>query len=144
MVIKIGYFAQIKKMKHYMIPISTAIWPPKWFTGKNSNGVYLGLSHPNLVPGPRCHNLCCGPKTCGQQAENCAFLQGYYKQLQETNFDCLIEDLETIAKAVKKDSGFPEEPIIVLMVYETPDNPCSERVVLRKWFEDHGYQLENL
>lgn len=34
------------------------------------------------------------------------------------------------------------EPEIILIVYETPDNPCSERRVLIDWFASNGYELE--
>lgn len=144
MQIRISYFGQLKNFKPWMIPISTAVWNPKWFKGKDSKGVYLGLNHDSLVPGPRCENLCRGPETCGQVSDSCAFLNAYYRQLQDVNFPLLIQDLESIATAVKKDAEFTEEPVIVLMVYETPDNPCSERKVLKKWFADNKYDLQEL
>jgi len=29
-----------------------------------------------------------------------------------------------------------------LLVYETPQNPCSERVVIQQWFKDHGMEIK--
>jgi hypothetical protein len=43
---------------------------------------------------------------------------------------------------IKKHEGFEEDPIIVLLVYEKPDNPCSERCVLIDWFKKNNIELE--
>jgi hypothetical protein len=37
-----------------------------------------------------------------------------------------------------------EEPIAVLMVYEAPNNPCSERYSLLKYFNSHGIECKEL
>lgn len=37
-----------------------------------------------------------------------------------------------------------EEPILVLMVYETPTNPCSERQILIKYFNSKGIDCQEL
>jgi hypothetical protein len=43
---------------------------------------------------------------------------------------------------VQAEEGFTEEPIIVLIVHEATNNPCSERRVIQEWFRDNGYPIE--
>ena len=31
MKLALSYFYQIRNFKHYMIPVSTAVWDPQWF-----------------------------------------------------------------------------------------------------------------
>ena len=51
----------------------------------------------------------------------------------------LIKKLEATIKSTKK---LEEEIIFVLIVYETPKNPCSERGPIHKWFKENGYSIE--
>ena len=37
-----------------------------------------------------------------------------------------------------------EEPILVFIVYEAPNNPCSERQALLDWFNDNGIECKEL
>ena len=46
-----------------------------------------------------------------------------------------------LGKSVQEKEQFKEEPIIILIVYETPTNPCSERQPLKDWFAENGYIL---
>ena len=54
-----SYFYQVRFMKPYHIPLSTAVWDPKWFHAnrgqdyhfKDKNGVYNGLRAPVFAPG---------------------------------------------------------------------------------------------
>ena len=46
----------------------------------------------------------------------------------------LIEDKEKILEV--KDVNF------AFLVYETPANPCSERIVIQQWFREHGMSIE--
>ena len=59
----------------------------------------------------------------------------YYVQLKHLDFEKVIKSLEEIAKLYSGDT-------VVLLVHETPDNKCSERQMLIKWFNDHGYELK--
>ena len=43
---------------------------------------------------------------------------------------------------IKSIEGFQEEPIIMLLVHEAPQNPCSERRVIQEWFADHGITVK--
>ena len=35
-----------------------------------------------------------------------------------------------------------EDPDLILLVYETPDNPCSERVAIQDWFKLYGLEVK--
>lgn len=141
--ILISYFYQIRFMKPNMIPLSTAVWDPKWFKyGKDKRGVYNGLRAEPFVPIITSDGECKGPDNCEHIVEDCSFLRNYYKQLQQLNFDEIMQRFETLGQKIKDYEGFEEEPIMVLMVYETPNNPCSERRIIKQWFADNGYELE--
>jgi len=152
MQIMISTFHNIRHFKPYMIPISTAVWDPKWyhdFKGpehvfKDKNGIYNGLRYLSLAPGITCEGLCRGPEDCGNEPGTCMFLHNYAKQLENIDFTRMINELMLIGLQIKKHEGFEEDPIIVLLVYEKPDNPCSERHPLKKWFTAHGYNLEEV
>ena len=146
---RISYFANLRNFKPHMIPFSTAVYDPKWFSNNGQvykrNGIYHGLKYYSLVPNERCEGLCRGPKDCFYVGkETCPFLEQYRKQLDELDFSLVTQELENIAMAIKNHEDFEEEPVIVLLVYETPDNPCSERRVLQQWFKDNNKKLEEL
>ena len=148
MKISISYFYKVRFFKHNMIPFSTAIWPPSWFgrngnQHKDKNGVWNGISVKPLVPGSGCNGLCRGPEFCSPpQPSRCAFLKKYREQLDARDFNKVYARLEEIASQVKQDEGFEEEPEIILLVFEAPQNPCSERHVLQEWFRDNGVELK--
>lgn len=146
MKIKISYFYNIRFFKPYQIPISTAVWDPKWFHDgkkqnyyfKDKNGVYNGLRAEMLAPGfeAKCS------KTCRDNPDDCSFIVGYKDQISTISFNAFIEYLESIANYVKTTEHFDDEPEIILMVYETPENKCSERGPLVEWFSENGIKLE--
>lgn len=148
--ILISYFYQIRFFKPYMIPISTCFSDPKYFhqsKGKNfqfqdKNKVWNGIRAECFMPGEECEGLCHGPQGCAAQPGSCSFLQTYYNQLKKLDFNSILERFSKLGENVKAASEFEEEPIFVLIVYETPTNPCSERVMLKKWFSDNGYELQ--
>ena len=43
-----------------------------------------------------------------------------------------------------KQENLKEEPIAVLIVYEAPNNPCSERAALINFFNNHGIDCKEL
>jgi hypothetical protein len=53
-----------------------------------------------------------------------------------------MRTLETISSAAVSYTKSNDEPEIILIVYEAPDNPCSERRVLIDWFASNGYELD--
>lgn len=130
-------------MKPHMIPLSTARFDPRWYyNGKkqgyvwrDKRGVINGLRAPIFAPGPRCEGLCHGPEGCKSNPSNCDFLRMYHVQLKHLNFKDTVESLEKLAKLMGGDTA-------VLLVHEAPTNPCSEREVLKTWFKENNYELE--
>ena len=53
-----------------------------------------------------------------------------------------MTEFKRIAEDVKKINNYEGEPEIILLVYETPSNPCSERQPLIDYFEKHGIKIE--
>ena len=145
-----SYFYQVRFMKPYMIPLSTAIWDPKWYhqnlgqehVWKDKNGVYNGLRAPVFAPGPLCENLCRGPETCvTKDPTTCLFLNTYRYQLDQLDYDDVIARCERMGKYIQSLEHFSEEPVIILLVHEAKTNPCSERRVIQEWFASHGKQV---
>lgn len=141
-----SYFSQLRHFKPYQIPFSTAMWNPQFFQTEHvdKNGVMIGLRALPFVPGPLSKNDCHGPEKCYSQPQTCIFLRHYRQQLDKLKFDKIIEKFEDFAADIQKELGFVEEPEIVLLVYEAPNNQCSERRVIQEWFKDHGVQCEEL
>ena len=145
MKIFITYFYNIRFFKPNMIPISTAVWDPKWyhdFQGhdiifKDKNNVLNGIRYPDLSPA----NIapCCPCEN--KNPNNCQFIKDYAEYLNTLNFDKVYSDLMFIANKSKEILKFDEEPEICLMVYEKPDNPCSERKSLVEYFGKHGISV---
>lgn len=151
MQILISYFYQIRFFKPNMIPLSTAVWDPQWFHQgkghnyqfKDKNGVWNGIRANDFMPGAECEGLCSGPKSCSTSNPlDCPFLNTYRKQLNKLDFQNIMSRFEKLGKAVQEKEQFEEEPIIVLIVYETPTNPCSERGPIIDWFKANGYDLK--
>ena len=128
-----------------MIPISTAVWDPKWFHNfqgheiifKDKNNVLNGIRYPDLSPA----NIapCCPCEN--KDPSNCQFIKDYAEYLDTLNFDKVYSDLTFIGNKGKEILKFDEDPEICLMVYEKPDNPCSERKSLMEYFNKHGIQI---
>lgn len=138
-------------MQPHHIPLSTAISDPQYyhdFKGKeyvykDKRGVYNGLRAGPLVPGPRTQGLCHGVAGCGSNPlpHRCEFLKTYRRQLDLLDFNDILNRIKNICTRVQQKEGFKEEPIPVLLVYETPNNPCSERWPIINWFDDHGIKV---
>ena len=67
----------------------------------------------------------------------------YYEQLCQLDFNALMKKLEGIAANYCKTFNIVEEPQIVFIVYETPDNLCSERHIIQRYFKEHGILVWN-
>lgn len=145
MKILISYFYQIRFFPRNYVPISTAAFDPKWFHPQgNKSGIFEHKS--GATYGIRMEEFspmeidCDCKKDCEHDPKTCNFLRDYENWLNDKlDFNACIKNIEDIAHKYNY-SG--EEPVAVLVVYETPDNPCSERVKLVKWFSEHGYILE--
>lgn len=141
MKIKTSYFYQIRNFKSNMIPVSTALSDPKWYVpadGKeyyiDKRGVVCGLRYEPLIVQPTWGGCPCEFHKKGRPL--CGFLQEYRRGLyQFVDKEKTLKAFEYCANKFKKELGFKEEPIIVLMVYEAPNNPCSERAALQEFFQ---------
>ena len=154
MKIRTSYFYQIRNFKKNMIPISTAIWDPKWyhdFTGdynyifKDKRGIVNGIRYLPIIKCGKAAQSCKGPEHCSFQPEPaCPFLSSYRQNLEQLDFNNLLSDFSSLAEKYKKAESINEEIIMVLIVYETPKNFCSERVALIDYFNSHGIECEEL
>ena len=146
-----SYFYQIRFFKPYMIPLSTAVWDPKWFHDFkdrdymfiDSRGVINGLRANQMAPGRDCDGLCQGIDKpglgCTLNPNTCKFLQVYKKQLDALDAKSYLADLEGLAFKCKEIMGFAEDPIVVFIVYEPPFKACSERVTIQNWVTQNGF-----
>ena len=136
-----SYFYQIRNFKQWMIPVSTALSDPDWYKPWDDEEYFL--DHRGIVNGLRYEPLIvqregvcmCPCQEFRHLAPACPTMEEYYNLL------CTLVDKEKTLKAFeycankfKKELDLPCEPIIVLMVYEAPANPCSERWALQKYF----------
>lgn len=145
-----SYFYQVRHFKPYMIPVSTAVGNPKWYEHKynlskeyvDRNGVLNGITCQALTPAGV--EGACNPYVCQRDQSKCVFIQNYKAKLDAQNWEQVYAFLEQAAQRAQKELGFTEEPCIVLMVHEKPDNPCSERVPLQQYFAEHGIHCEEL
>ena len=151
-----SYFYQIRNFKKNMIPVSTAISDPDWFHAslgnnhvfKDKRGILNGIRClPIIDCGKAAQNRgsCRGPEECEHKSPNCPFLEGYRDELFENlKYTQMMNDFEELAENYKRTEGIEEEIIIVLIVYEVPTNPCSERGTLQHYFKLHGVECEEL
>ena len=158
MKIYITSFSSIRYFTPNIIPISTAGgcgWP--WWLLKsdnhkegdfylNKNNVMIGIQEEALsFPKERFESLeeqCQKDCPYKNKAPNCQFMSEYYNYLKTLDFNSILSNFEKAAKDVKKINEYIDEPIIALLVYEGIDCPCAERPVLKRWFKDNGYDLE--
>ena len=149
----LGYFYQVRFFTPNMIPVSTALGDPKWyhqnkgqqFTFLDKNNVINGLRCEELAPGPLCSGLCDGNRDKGCSPLSCEFLKIYRMQLEATfDISAFLERCKVASEKLKELNQYTGEPIIVLLVHESPDNPCSERKPLIDFFNSHGIQMEEL
>ena len=135
-----SYFAQLRKFPQNLVGLSTAVWNPKWRPmGKDKRGV-ICVDCPPFKPGYTCNGLCdgkCNPK----HPENCAFLKAYKEQLDKISLIQFQNSLGNLASKISINEGLKDIDF-ALLVYETPDNPCSERVAIQQWGREHNINIE--
>lgn len=146
-------FYNIRFFDRNCIPISTAIWDPKWFhrNGRlDSHGCFVDANQ--VMNGIREESLSSkaiynSAHDCGacdhSSPETCNFLSKYTQYLTSLDFDFLLSEFNRVAEDVRKTTFFVGEPKIVLLVHEKEDNPCSERWPLIELFKQHGLELKN-
>ena len=146
-----SYFYQIRFFKSNYIPLSTAVFDPKWFHKNlgntyqyfDKNNVLNGLRAEPFVPNKDCVGLCRGPSVCiTEDPTTCEFLSTYYNQLKQLNFNSIMERFSRLAAQYKAAKSLSNDIIFVLIFHETPNNPCSERWMVQKWFKENGYELK--
>lgn len=68
-----------------------------------------------------------------------------YRSLLDTiDFDKMMKAFDFCGNKFKKELQFEGEPIIVLIVYEAPNNQCSERWALIDYFQSKGVDFQEL
>lgn len=135
-----SYFYMVRFFRPYIIPLSTAVYDPKWFhefRGRSrvfldGNGVINGLRAEKLHPAA-CDRMCSG-RPCEFSPESCLFMKTYREQLFRLDRSALERSFETLGSRIRSALGFGENPEIALLVHEAPDNPCSERAALQEFF----------
>ncbi|MCD8211182.1 MAG: hypothetical protein LUC37_06545 [Prevotella sp.] len=153
MKIRTSYFYQIRFFKPNMIPLSTAAFDPKWFHDyqgkyyqfKDKRGIWNGLRAESFCASNAIAFDECGCPFCEEKdPDKCEFLRRYRMYLDTLSFDEMYQRFERLSKEIQKYDGFKEEPIMVLIFYETPKNRCSERTEVLKWFHSHDYPIKEL
>ena len=145
-----SYFYQLRFFTPNMIPVSTAVWDPKWyhdFKGQgyvfvDKRGVVNGLRAEALHPAKDLDGECHGREGCTQQPSSCRFLKAYREQLSRIDTLECVRRLYKLGQKLKSVIQFDGDPVIVLMVHEARTNPCSERGPLQDWLNSYGFKCE--
>lgn len=138
----ISYFYNIRFFPKNLIPVSTAVWDPKWYHMNQGNDT-IYVDKRGVINGVRCKGLSpykvdspckdCEDKGTGRV---CKFLTDYKAYLDSLDFGMVKNLIEHETSKLRKDCD------ICLIVHEAVDNPCSERGPLIQWFREHGVELE--
>lgn len=145
-----SYFYQVRFMRPYDIPLSTAVYDPKWYHDfqnqeyifLNKRGVINGVRFAAFAPGPGCNGLCQGINNCRNgEPSTCPFLNAYRKQLDRLDFDQTMQILLTIGQNIRQSFNLDRDPNFIFLVHEAPNNRCSERRVIQQWFTDNGHPV---
>ena len=155
MEIKIASFYQIRFLKPYQIPVSTAAVDPNWFhdnKGRNyvytdKNGVLNGIRYEDFshikINNAKCFGTRGYGEICDGNPETCDFLNKYEEKLLSLDFNIVMKKLQRVCDEVKSKLGFTEEPEIIFIVYEAENNPHSERGRITKMFNHYGVKCTN-
>lgn len=147
----ISSFYNIRFFQSNQIPISTAMYDPKWFHNNTSdqsicfldkNLVMNGIREETLSPA-KIKAPCCPDCQYKSLLPNCPFLTQYRSYLTTVDFNYLLNEFARVADDVRKVTKYTGEPEIILLVHEAENNPCSERIPLQEYFKAHGYDLPN-
>lgn len=137
--LSISYFYQIRNFTPNIIPVSTALSDPIWYRppeGKeyyiDKRGIICGLRYEPLIVQRKAEHCC--PCENRSLAPRCPTLLEYRELLETIDFDKMIKSFEFCLNKFNKDT-------IALMVYEAPNNPCSERFSLIDYFAAHDINL---
>lgn len=149
--IKISYFYQIRFFPTDHIPLSTACGDPAWFHDftydknyqfKDKRGIWNGLRAEIFSP-KAVYPTDGGCRTdCPLKNTQCQFLKLYEEYLDTLDYNEIIQRFEKLNQKIKEQEGSNIDYTFVLIVHEAPNNPCSERHGLIKWFSKNNYKLE--
>lgn len=149
MKIRISYFYQIRNFTKNMVPMSTAMYDPAWYHAglgpdyiyTDKRGILNGLRlKPIIVQGNTLHSCPCESKN----SDSCLTMREYRQELEKIDFEKMMRGIRAMADRYKKQNKINEEIVMVLIVYETPDNKCSERQSLINYFNSHGVECKEL
>ena len=144
-----SYFYQIRNFKQNMVPVSTCLSDPEWYRpqiGKeyyiDKRGIICGLRYEPLIVQKYGTKQCLGNITiCPYALQNknyiCETMQEYRQLLETIDFNKMIKAFEFCLNKFNKDT-------IVLIVYEAPNNLCSERRYLQEYFCSHNIKCKEL
>lgn len=152
----ISYFYQIRNMTPNMLPVSTAMYDPKWFHNGNGNG-YRYIDKNGVINGVRMNEVCmeayrvedlikkgimCNQE-CPRNLQICSFMQEYAKCIRDKNpdFNKFISFCEGYLQFLNQRLNLCLDTIIFI-VHENPLINCGERPVLQQWFLENGIELE--
>ena len=146
-----SYFYGIRFFKPNMIPISTAKWDPKWFHQNkgqdyvwvDKNNVMNGLRAPVFAPSDATEAFSCAPN-CGKDPTKCMFMKMYEIKLAKLDYNDIMKRTEDLCERVRAATQFEGEPIAVFIVHEAPDNTCSERAAIQKFFQCEELDLKSI
>lgn len=126
-----SYWAQVKNFPKNLIGLNTTVFPPAWRPlGQDGRGIWV-IDCPPLKPGAACNGLCngkCNPK----HPDDCEFLKTYREQLDNIDVENFLDHLEKLADKIQTNEGLTNIDFAAI-VFEAPQNPCSERVALQAW-----------
>lgn len=143
--IYVSYFYNIRFFPENLLPVSTAAWDPKWFHNFGKSNVVFRDKR-NVVNGVRMDEFApislydpeddCPQKgtPCKHTPDSCNFLKKYNNHLDTLDFTLIIDKLKELNNQYNTQD-------VCLIVYEKPDNPCSERTGLIRWFKEHNIKL---
>ena len=142
MLIYITYFFYIRFVPNNLVPVSIAVFIPKWYHNFKSenfiyrdkrgiiNGVRAEILSPYKIKNCECNN-CMSHK----DPTVCSFIKQYHDYIFSLNFKEVYDILLNISNKYDNSN-------ICLIVYEKPDNPCSERSTLVDWFSSNGIEIK--
>ena len=141
MQIATSYFYQIRHFTPNMIPVSTCLSDPVWYRPPadkeyyiDKNGVVNGLRYEPLIVQKEGNHTCpCEEKEILKG--NCPCMQEYSNLLHSlVDKEKTLKAFQYCADKFSKELQLTTEPVIVLIVYETENNFCSERKALQEFF----------
>ena len=140
MKIATSYFYQIRNFTSNMIPVSTCLSDPAWYRPPQDKEYYIDKR--GIICGLRYEPLIVqryGTKECIGNYSICPFVlhnDNYYCELMQEYEQLLysLVDKEKTLKAFEYCLNKFNADTIVLIVHEAPNNPCSERAALQRFF----------